>query len=240
MTNEELQHIIEKIVKDAFDRIEYAYQHHRERKQNMNKDKIVEQMPLTRLVFPRYSKDGELSGDTRISEQELRFVFVEAFNASDDVKKQKLFYSIETPTKEKYSGFSSTAKKKATPKHDPSGQSGEFDLVIFNDELERVCLIEFKANNASKIDHEKDLLKLEIEGERILRYFIEVIKAYSESENDGDNKQKTTIESLKEKFKLHNKENKTVIKCYALEGKSIRHKQEEEKTGEDISYKFNK
>ena len=134
MNEKTLKEIIDGIIEDAFNRINYAYQYHRE-----GIHKNVEPQNgniITRLVFPKYSDkenqeksnshdnhDNSQEVRTRISEQELRFAFVEAFNASDDVKNQKLFYSIETPTKEKYSGFSPSNKEKVKPDFDPDGQS---------------------------------------------------------------------------------------------------------------------
>lgn len=209
--------IIDDVVVDAFNRIYYAYQHHREGV--INKDTEPEKGETkTRIIFPHYS-----NGYTRISEQELRFAFVEAFNASHAVKENNLFYSVETPTNLRYKDFSSD------PKQNDNGRRGEFDMVIFNDNQERVCLIEFKANNADTIDHEKDLLKLNKEGEGILTYFIEVLKSYTA----GDEKTKT-IGSLKRKIKLNNKDGKTLIRCYALEGK----RGSKDKKGEDISHLF--
>lgn len=211
-----LKGIIDDIVVDAFNRINYAYQHHREGIKNEDVEPN-EGETKTRIIFPRYSNDD---CDSRISEQELRFAFVEAFNASKAVKDNNLFYSVETPTRLKYKDFSSN------PKQDESGRSGEFDMVIFNEDQERVCLIEFKANNADETDHEKDFLKLEKEGEGILTYFIEVLKSYT----TGDEKTKN-IGSLKRKIKLNNKDGKTLIRCYALEG----NRWNKDKRGEDIS-----
>ena len=204
LTNKELKPIIDKIITDAFRRLEYAYHYHRENNSKASHNKI------TRLVFPKFR-----NGNTWISEQELRFAFVEAFNASQAVKDANLFYSVETPTEKQYTGFTN-GKPVAVTDDEQDGRSGEFDMVIFNDKQERVCLIEFKANNAGKSDHEKDLLKLKEEGEGRLCYFIEVLKSYT----IGD-KETTTIGSLKRKLKLNNKEGKTLIRCYALEGKKV-------------------
>ena len=214
-----LKGIIDDIVVDAFNRINYAYQHHREGIKNEDVEPN-EGETKTRIIFPCYCKDN---CDTRISEQELRFAFVEAFNASQAVKDENLFYSIETPTRLKYKDFSSD------PKQDESGRSGEFDMVIFNEDQERVCLIEFKANNADETDHEKDFLKLEKEGDGILTYFIEVLKSYTTGEEETK-----TIGSLKRKIKLNNKDGKTLIRCYALEG----NRWSKDKKGEDISNKL--
>ncbi len=56
---------------------------------------------------------------------------------------------------------------------------------------------------------------------------IEVLKSYT----TGDEETKT-IGSLKRKIKLNNKEGKTLIRCYALEGK----RGCKDKKGEDISH----
>ena len=149
MKNEELKKVIECIIKDAFKRIKFAYQHHREPNIEFPTQIDSKRERPTLLVFPKYS-----TGNTRISEQELRFAFVEEFN---DKRIADLFYSIETPTNKKYSGFSTE------PKQDDDGRSAEFDLVIFkkeNNQLKRVCLIEFKAHSVDKEDYWKDILKL--------------------------------------------------------------------------------
>ena len=183
----DLKEIINKIAEDAFKRIEYAYKHHCV--PNIEFPTRIDnkiEIP-TLLVFPKYS-----CGDTRISEQELRFAFVEVFN---DKRNENLFYSIETPTKKKYSF-------KSDPKQNDTGRSAEFDLVIFkkeNNELKRVCLIEFKAHSVDKKDYWKDILKL-IEDrkdsngnneEGVLSYFINLFGA---SHSD-------TIPTMKHKIK---------------------------------------
>ncbi len=189
--------LISNLAKDAFNRIDYAYRCQREGKHQKGCGEV------TRLVFPRYT-----DGRTRVSEQELRFAFIEAFIASEKVKAMKLYYSIETPTQCKYKDFSSNPKVA----NDGEGRSGEFDMVIFNDKLQRICLIEFKANNPGPIEHKKDLLKLKTEGSQeqtgeICRYFIEVLESY----NNG------TISNLKDKVQQENEDKKTVVLCYSLE-----------------------
>ena len=200
MTSEEkskIDALISNLAKDAFNRIDYAYRCQREGKHQKGCGEV------TRLVFPRYA-----DGRTRVSEQELRFAFIEAFIASEKVKAMKLYYSIETPTQCKYKDFSSKPKVA----NDGEGRSGEFDMVIFNDKLQRICLIEFKANNPGPIEHKKDLLKLKTEGSQeqtgeICRYFIEVLESY----NNG------TISNLKDKVQQENEDKKTVVLCYSLE-----------------------
>lgn len=181
MNPEELKPHIDKIIKLAFERVQYAYDNNKETEPKENSEH------KTRLVFPSYS-----DSKTRISEQELRFCFVEAFNEYVVKEKIPLYYSVETPTRDKYSGFS-----EKTPQRDDNGRSGEFDLVIFEleeGEMKRRCLIEFKANNADQKSHDKDFCKLNNENECkkkdvLLRYFIELI--------DGCNNR--TIDSLKNK-----------------------------------------
>lgn len=206
MNAEELKPHIDKIIKLAFERVQYAYDNNKETEPTENSEH------KTRLVFPSYSHP-----ETRKSEQELRFCFVEAFN--DYVVKEKLplYYSVETPTRDKYSGFS-----KKTPQRDNNGRSGEFDLVVFELEdgtMKRRCLIEFKANNAYHYEHKKDFVKLnneqewcnrnEKEKDVLLRYLIELIDGYD----------KRTISSLKKKTKEIKKDTNFV--CYSLNGEDI-------------------
>ena len=201
----DLKIIIDKIVKDAFKRINYAYQHHREKEKNED-DEPGDGEIATRLIFPKYANNG-----IRISEQELRFAFVEAFNASQDVKEKKLFYSIETPTEKRYKGFSK-GKPDVVKEGKQEGRSGEFDLVIFNNQLDRVCLIEFKAKCATTNAYKKDLLKLNEEGQDRLRYFINILETCEQS----------TVDSIQDKidnfYKKHKSDNGAIIWLYSLNG----------------------
>ena len=143
----------------------------------------------TRLIFPRYwvTKEGErVEGELRVSEQELRFMFVEELNKyCDENPEWKVFYSVETPTSNSYKltgeGF----------------QSGCIDLCIHGKDFKRIALIEFKALNPSEHDHAKDAFKLkrEIQGE--LRYFIEIVKSHS-SETHKTIIKKLSVEKLKD------------------------------------------
>lgn len=197
METKNLKSSIDEIIKLAFKRVQYAYDNNKETEPKENSEH------KTRLVFPSYSNNKP-----RISEQELRFCFVEAFN--DYVVKEKLplYYSVETPTRDKYSGFS-----EKTPQRDDNGRSGEFDLVIFvleDGRMKRRCLIEFKANNADQNSHDKDFCKLNNEKEYkedVLRYFIELI----------DRCNNRTIDSLKNKT---TKKNDTHFVCYSLSKKT--------------------
>jgi len=98
------------------------------------------------LIFPQ--KD-------RISEQELRLLFIEEFKKEN----KALFYSIETPTKYKYS----FGKKYEDIKVYPEGQSASLDMCVFKrtpKNYERILNIEFKHKNASTKKIGKDVLKL--------------------------------------------------------------------------------
>ena len=215
---------IEEIIKQTFARLDKAYQNHRE---GINKS-LIHTKGDSRIVFPCYGEHQ--NNEIRISEQELRFAFVETFNTYCDKEDLKLFYSIETPTQDTYSGF---ADKKEEPKQDSNGRSAEFDLVIYDENLNRIGLIEFKALNADKHDHRKDFVKLDNDKEgnaEVSRFFIEVVKSYS------DGTEKSTISSLKEKNAFNKK---SAFFCYALEGKSTRKKDIILK-GEDISDKIQK
>lgn len=141
-------------------------------------------LETTRLIFPRYwvTEEGKrVKGKVRVSEQELRFMFVEELNKyCNENPDWEVFYSVETPTSNSYrltgEGF----------------QSGCIDLCIHANDLKRIALIEFKALNPSEHDHAKDAFKLrhEIEGE--LRYFIEIVKSHN------SNTEKNIVKKLKD------------------------------------------
>lgn len=221
MNKKELEKVIDSVIKATFIRLSNVYKNHKENTKTSQKTPTSEG---SRLVFPMYGIHR--NNMTRISEQELRFAFVESFNEYCNTTHLNLFYSVETPTRKKtYSGFSTN-----NPRNDDygNGDSANFDLVIYDEKFNRVCLIEFKANNSNVNDHTKDFLKLnnKAEGdENVLRYFIEVIKTYNNE----------TINSIRRKLE-ENKEPKAIFKCYALEGKSKRGQIETK--GEDISDKI--
>ena len=214
MTTEELKKHINNIIKNAFERLQYAYNNIKETEAKSSSDN-----PKSRLVFPCYSDNKR----TRISEQELRFCFTEAFNEYFENKNIPIYYSVETPTRKNYSGFSKS-KECPNPKPQPNddGRSGEFDLVIYELEeykLKRRCLIEFKANNASKLDHKKDFVKLNNPDEWSkdgdhdveLRYFIELIYGYNAKtlENLG----KKTVNKKGTNFVCYSLRDKKKISC---------------------------
>ena len=167
----------------------------------------------SRLIFPHYStvyRDGE----TRISEQELRFVFIEQFNAYCVENNLMLFYSVETPTEYKY-----TFTDKNNPHKDEDGQSAMFDLCIHNEKLERIALVEFKALNPDEFCYNKDFCKLDAEKEsrpELETFFIMMVKK-SDTRTYGNIRRK-----------IENKGEHTVFRCYDLEA------------GEEITSKIEK
>jgi len=107
------------------------------------------------LIFPmKIQKKGDKFVD-RISEQELRLLFIEEFKKAYSA----FFYSIETPTKSKYS-FKNLHKNIISNLDD---QSALIDMCIFeriNNEYQRILNIEFKNKNTAYKNIEKDILKL--------------------------------------------------------------------------------
>ncbi len=190
--------------------------------------------PLSRLIFPKKREEGndtegtENKGETRYSEQELRFLFVEKFNEYIKAHNLDWYYSIETPTILKYSGFSGSNAK---PKVDmDKGQSAMIDLVIFDENIKRIALIEFKEGNPDLLCFEKDFLKLKKENKidrednnsYPLTYFVMYIKSYNISDNESTN---DTIKSLTKKIQAKDnedhvfKDERTQFYCYVLEPK---------------------
>ena len=169
---------ISKIIDQTFELVKLTYQRH-------NAASISGQ-PLTcsdtgsRLIFPKNRK-----GNTRVSEQELRFAFVEVFNQY--VRKNGLswFYSVEEPTRCDY-GFSGKGQRNAL-----------FDLSIVDSHFNRIALIEFKEGNPEKKCYEKDFEKLANPEEsdiNTLKYFLQIV----------ENHNKNTPESITRKTDIDN------------------------------------
>lgn len=136
----------------------------------------------TRLIFPKYR-----NGEKRVSEQELRQLFIEEFNAACEDYNKEYQYSIETPTTEAYTLGNKIEDIRS------GGRSGCIDMCIHSSDTKRVAIIEFKANNASKFCHYKDFFKLtneKIESVEDNRYFIQLI----------DSAEERTLNNLREKY----------------------------------------
>lgn len=207
----DLNCVICEITKKTFEVIKKVYDHHNEYSD-----------VGSRIIFPQYhihKKEKEKRKDyNRISEQELRFIFVEQLNKYADQNNIDIYYSVEAPTKNAYI-FSS--ENNDAPKVDnENGISARTDLVIYEKvgtSFTKIALIEFKALNPDIINYEKDFCKLN-EEDCESKYFIQIIKNYNAR----------TIESIREKIKSKDKDkDKGIIyKCYCLD------------KGEDITTKI--
>ncbi len=216
----EIKDVINEILIDTFGRLRYAYTYNNENGESLEnrKDDII----VTRLIFPKYRDEEKKNKKelTRVSEQELRFAFIESFVEKCTKEEIKdLFYSIETPTQKKYS-FSKKPKE-----DEEEGRSAEFDTVIFKkngNTLDRVCLIEFKAHNPNAREIEKDLLKLsiDVQNEDVIRYFIFLIKSADEEKtlNYYDTEKRKSIAT---KIKTTSFADKPICVCYNIESNRI-------------------
>lgn len=171
------QRFIEGIIHDTFDELDKVY---KASSSNSSNVRIVG----SRLLFPKYSSSNKSNPEKlRVSEQELRFAFVELFSKKCD-SEHNYFYSIETPTNEKYVFSEKICSGKAVPRKadkedldNKKGESARFDLTIYNSNYEKICLVEFKNNDSDFHNYEKDFLKLSLEGDYCLSYFIDLIEA---------------------------------------------------------------
>lgn len=197
-TTKDNKEIILDIISEAFKHVKNAYDLSNE--PNSSKD--------SRLIFPR-KRDESI----RVSEQELRFAFVEEFLNNEEAEAKEWFYAVEVPTEDVYD-FSD----KETPKvaDEGKGQSASFDLVIYAKDgsaFNPIALLEFKAGNPTEFAYHKDLVKLENEKEgdnEVLRFFIEIVK-------NADERTPKNIES-----KLKDKRQQTNFICYSLtEGEKV-------------------
>lgn len=216
MGNEDIQKHIDAIIEKTFETLKDVYTNQKEPKKT-DESKVFT-VGGSRIVFPKYSEKYR-NGDIRLSEQELRFVFVEQFNEYCNNEKLNWFYSVETPSKYKYifSGEGITPRRATEDEiKEKKGESASFDLVIYNEHLKRIALIEFKEGNPQKKEFTKDFLKLKDEGkDGISTYFVMYIKSYKDytPKEDSD-----TIFNLKGKiFTKEYKDPNTLLRCYVLE-----------------------
>ena len=211
----DLTDFINNIIDTTFKVITKVYQ-----KQKESNFSEIEPSYNSLIVFPKTKddEDDEDKAEDRISEQELRFIFVEQFNKSVENIGNNLFYSIETPTDEFYyfSGESPRCipkgehKRKKKNGENGAGRSANIDLVILQKDgkcINRVALIEFKAHNPKTEDYRKDICKLINENSSCLKYFIQIIDNGSDFNDYGkinDNKLEkrkgNTLASIKSKI----------------------------------------
>lgn len=199
MTNEEH---IENVITRTFEIVKKVYDNQQELNGKKGKDSG------SRIIFPL--KRGN---ETRISEQELRFIFVEQLNKEIE-EKWDIFYSVETPTRDTY------LFKGENPDRKDDGQSANFDLVIHDSSFKRIALIEFKANNPDIHDYQKDFVKLTNKREdSCFRYFIQLLQ----NTRTGKDEQTDTMQNIKKKkINVENEKKKwgpeiVQYRCYSLE-----------------------
>ena len=160
--------------------------------------KVYESKTEGGIIFPKYTH-GQNKGKLRISEQEMRFAFVEEMRS----KYPNWYYSVETPTDKKYNF-------QDKPRIDEGGQSAQFDLTIYDDSRGDKVLahIEFKANNPDIHEMKKDFLKLAEDkavDAGIERVFIHLFKSFKQR----------TDNSIKGKLDKCNTDNVHYL-CYSI------------------------
>jgi len=117
-------------------------------------DELINNLSCEKMIFPQKKNEEK---ERRISEQELRFVFVDEFLKRC---KEGYYYSVETPTEKKYS-FGKCFCDIRVDKYD--GQSALSDMMIYKREKEKYTRnlnIEFKYANVELSHIAKDILKL--------------------------------------------------------------------------------
>lgn len=183
---------------------------------------------VSHLMIPAYSARQVL----RISEQELRFIFVEQL--SKVIAEERLYYSVETPTKNRYR-FSPTKNKIENVECDPLNfgvsqyvatgiqlnkndkklfVSANIDLVLHDQNGGRIALIEFKGNESTIANYTKDFLKLayeEKENGQCLKYFIQVL---------SKNQRKETNKKIKAVIDTESKEG-IDYRCFYVQGNTV-------------------
>lgn len=175
----------------------------------------------SRIIFPPYG-DEKKDKELRVSEQELRFTFVEKFTEYCNNNKLNYLYSVETPTNDTYLFSDGETVKEIKEKGEnieipcthKMGISANIDLVIHDENKHRLCLIEFKANNPNPDEIDKDLVKLTNREEYdkksnkpIPRYFIGMVKSSQPNET-----RKSILEKIyKIKKKAKSKQNSETV-----------------------------
>ena len=168
-----LKDALKEIIKDTFKTIDTIY--------NNRYEKITDNNG-SRLIFPCYSSQNKTNQNpVRVSEQELRFIFIETFCKYCDENKLDYYYSIETPSQYKYVFSEKIESGKPLPRkadnEDESPVSARFDMAIHNKDRKIVALIEFKNNESDSKKYEKDFIKLYEEKEDRICLLIDLIEA---------------------------------------------------------------
>lgn len=169
--------------------------------------KTGEGYPTSYLRFPHKYKH-RMKGELRISEQELRCLFIEK------LQNEGLYYSIEAPTMDDYRFENAEGEKR----------SGNFDLVICDEKgKERYALIEFKGLNPDKKCYAKDYWKLQNSREQgVLRYFLQVVKSANDNTYENIAKKKDSIKEFAQNktfnVDINDLKEQVIYRCVCLEG----------------------
>lgn len=153
----------------------------------------------SRLLFPQLSPLHR-NGEIRVSEQELRFVFVEQFNKYCSEHILPWGYSVETPTVHRYSFIDEEEPRMVLQ----GGTSASIDLCIHDENLKRIALIEFKAHNPCIAAFKKDFCKLEQEQPKSSFFILLLEKCDNETEKSI-------------KVKISSMSKRTIFRCYSLQ-----------------------
>ena len=172
--------------------------------------KVYESRTEGGIIFPKYTH-GQNRGKLRVSEQEMRFAFVEEMRRECP----DWYYSVETPTDKKYLFKGEPC---IVPEEEEGGQSAQFDLTIYADSKGDKVLahIEFKAHNPDIHEMKKDFLKLAEDktvDAGIERVFIHLFKSFNP-------KTDKSIMGKLEKCKTNN----VHYLCYSIEKYDGEHK----------------
>jgi hypothetical protein len=182
---------IRTILNNTFDIISETYKYQKE-------DCHFAPVGKSRLIFPKKS-----DGTIRVSEQELRFIFVEQLN--EHVRENwDVYYSVETPTEYNYRFSGASAPECHGVEAD--GRSANIDLSIHNNQGERIALIEFKHGHDFDAMN-KDFLKLAKEKGDSLRFFVGLLSSSAQ----------VTIDSIDEKIKTSALDRNTEFIYYSLD-----------------------
>lgn len=230
MEQDKLKSGLEEVIKRTFNVIDNVYS------ENKPKDK-----PDSRLIFPQKRDKTK-----RVSEQELRFIFVDQFikYCSDKNNKFDYYYSVEAPTQYVYHFYRDDRDDDKEPEFSVKKEKGDgkesasIDLAIYEkktDSVNPVAIIEFKKDGCSAHEIAKDFLKLSVEpsSNEMLRYFIMI----SSSDTRLEKKNGGLLKSFENKldkpcFHFHTSEsiqwNQIDILWHRLpsDGEPIRNKEE--------------
>ena len=193
---ESLRKDIEDVIKATFDDMLKIYK----------RQTTGEGVPESKLRFPYKYKNHE-QGKLRISEQELRSLFVEK------LQNKGLYYNIEAPTMDDYRFENAEGEKR----------SGNFDLVICDETgKERYALIEFKGLNPDKKCYAKDYWKLQNSQEQgVLRYFLQVVKSANDDTYENIAKKKDSIKEFAQNktfnVDINDLKEQVIYRCISLD-----------------------